>query len=229
MPLVFELGCFEVEYSGEPYFPEGIRCLYDGTEYDNEGEDYAYEGDVPASVTAVIDMPTCKVEVLIKPCAFTEIGEHPVTPKLTFLSGSEDNYDISYTYNVMNITEPEESTDDFFGMKMIRTGIEAVTENLPKAGESPEKETKEAEKAGEPSENAEAAVSEDVQDPDQAALPEEEAEEKKDPEAEPAAEESGKEQEEEDPSTKEEQEKEPAREEQQPAEPAEERSKEQEE
>ena len=229
VPLVFELGCFEVEYSGDPYVPEGIRCLYDGTEYDNEGEDYAYEGDVPASLTAVIDMPTCKVEVLIKPCAFTEIGEHPVTPKLTFLSGSEDNYDISYIYNVMNITEPEESTDDFFGMKMIRTGIEAVTENLLKAEESPEKETKEAEKAGEPSENAKAAVSEDVQDPDQAALPEEEAEEKKDPETEPGPAESGEEQEEKEPSAEEEKEEEPAREEQQPAEPAEERSKEQEE
>ena len=171
LPLVFSLGCFEAEYYGGPFVAEGIRCLCQGEWIENESEDFGYDVpigyewdvDVPTSVTALFSLPGCIIK--LTEGSYTEVGVYTVEPELTFLSGRKSNYDISYTDNVMTITEPGESLEEGFGMKLFTAGQEE--EALP------------GEEAGEPVRETEALPGEEAEEPvrETEALPDEADEE----------------------------------------------------
>lgn len=96
--VVFKVNTFNTTYDGEIHTPEGASCTCNGTELNPSTEYYASSG---ASYMMIFDLPGGQIR--LNGTGFTDAGTYDATPYYAFESGTESNYNISFTNTEMKI------------------------------------------------------------------------------------------------------------------------------
>ena len=104
LPVTFDLGCYSGYYSGNQYFPEDITGTYeDGSMVERQEQEVLYnDAGIAEGITATFNLTGGSV-VQLTCGGVTDPDSYSITPTVTFLSGNEDNYVLSYTNNVITV------------------------------------------------------------------------------------------------------------------------------
>ena len=108
LEVVFEPLCFDADYNGYVWLPDGMHASYkDGPEIEYDSIHYAASG---ASFTAYYNLMG-GATVRLWCSGYKDAGTYTVIPKCTFESGNESNYKISFINNEMTISPLEVEFD----------------------------------------------------------------------------------------------------------------------
>lgn len=92
-----------LEYMGHTYFPEWILASYEGVDDPVDPIDWNLDGEVAGAYSFTFTLPG-EAKLELNGMGYTDVGSYTLEPESTFLEGTKDNYEITFTNNKLEIT-----------------------------------------------------------------------------------------------------------------------------
>lgn len=97
-----------VEYDGSLYYPEWIEASIDGAEEKTDPTLWVPDEEIESDYFFIFELPG-DAELVLSGDGYSDAGSWTFDPEPRFREGNEDNYDITYVYNSLEI-QPAELT-----------------------------------------------------------------------------------------------------------------------